>query len=179
MAILKVARLGNPVLREKAKPVPEGEISSPGIRSLIADMVETMREYGGAGLAAPQVHEPLQIIVIDALEVSGKPPKKGAPLTVLINPALTVLSAETDEDWEGCLSIPDLRGLVPRHREIRVQAFDPSAKSVNFKARDFFARVVQHENDHLLGEVFLDRMRNFQSLTFLHEYSRYWVRHEE
>jgi peptide deformylase len=179
MSILKVARLGNPVLRQKAKPIPEAEIAAPEIRRLIADMVETMRAYGGAGLAAPQVHELLQVIVVDSQEDPENSRRKPTPLTILINPALTVLSEQIDEEWEGCLSIPDLRGRVPRHREIKVQAYHPTGKAISFKARNSFAHVIQHEYDHLMGEVFLDRMRSFQSLTFLSEYSRYWVRREE
>ena len=178
MSILNVARLGNPVLREKAKLVPEKDITSPEIQTLIRNMIETMREYGGVGLAAPQVHESVQIMVIDALEAPDNPRKKGAPLTVLINPALTIVSEQQVEDWEGCLSIPDMRGLVPRYREVRVQAFDPSGKTVNFIARDFLARVIQHEYDHLMGEVFLDRMRDFSSLAYLQEFSKYWSHKE-
>lgn len=178
MSILSVARLGNPVLREKAKPVPEKDITSPEIQTLIRDMIETMRDYGGIGLAAPQVHRSLQIIVIDAMENPDDARKKGTPLTVLINPSLTIVSEQQVEDWEGCLSIPDMRGLVPRHLEIKVQAFDPAAKMVSFHAREFYARVIQHEYDHLMGEVFLDRMRSFASLTFLREYSKYWSHKE-
>jgi peptide deformylase len=175
---LNVARLGNPILREKAKPVPEKDITSLEIQTLIRDMIETMREYGGVGVAAPQVHESVQIMVIDSLEDPDNPRKKNTPLTVLINPALTIVSEQLVEDWEGCLSIPDMRGLVPRHREIKVQAFDPSGKTVSFVARDFLARVIQHEYDHLMGEVFLDRMRDFASLTYLQEFSKYWTHKE-
>jgi peptide deformylase len=179
MAILKVARLGHPVLREVAKAVPVERISSPDIQRLIQDLVETMREYGGVGLAAPQVHQSWQICAIEALVSSDKPGEKETPLMILINPGLTTVSDGIAEDWEGCLSIPDLRGLVPRHREIRVQASDPEGKTLNFNARDFFARVIQHEHDHLIGKVFLDRMRTFESLTFLREFSKYWQRNEE
>lgn len=179
MSILKVARLGHPVLREVAKPVTVEQISSSGVQRLIQDIVETMREYGGAGLAAPQVHESMQIMAIEALPRSDKPEEKETPLMVLINPALTIVSERMIEDWEGCLSVPDLRGLVPRYQEIRVQAHDSAGKPLNFHAQDFLARVIQHEHDHLIGKVFLDRMRSFESLAFLNEFSKYWQSNEE
>ena len=174
MSILKVPKLGNPVLRQIAKPVPAGAIRSLEIQRLIKDMVATMREYGGVGLAAPQVHESVQIAVIEGLEDAGPGKKQPTQLQVLINPALTLLSDELEEDWEGCLSIPDLRGRVPRNREVQVRALGPDGQQVDFRATGFHARVIQHEHDHLLGKVFLDRMRSFESLTFLPEFSRYW-----
>jgi peptide deformylase len=179
MAILKIARLGNLVLRKKAQPVPEKEIQKSDVQRLIRDMVATMREYEGVGLAAPQVHESLQIIVIESIENPDKPNKKPLPLSVLINPALTVLSEHAIEDWEGCLSIPDMRGLVPRPVEIKVQAYNPTGKPISFSARDFYARVIQHEYDHLVGRVYLDRMRSMASLTFLPEFSRYRLKKEK
>jgi peptide deformylase len=178
MSILKIAKLGNPVLREPAKPLPLKEMSSPGIQQFIRDMVETMREYEGVGLAAPQVHQPLQILVVEALGDPKNPQDSITPLTVLINPVISVPCEQLEENWEGCLSIPDLRGLVPRYQEIKVQAIDPSGKAVHLHARDFFARVIQHEYDHLVGKVFLDRMRNFESLAFLKEYAKYWQKHD-
>jgi peptide deformylase len=178
MAILKVARLGNPILRKVAEPVPVKSISNPGVQRLIQDMVETMREYDGVGLAAPQIHESLQIIVVDAVGYSRDPEAKRSASVVLINPAIEVISEMKINDWEGCLSIPDLRGLVPRHEEIKVKAFDPAGKSLNFHAQGFHARVIQHEHDHLIGRVFLDRMRTFESLTHLKEFSRYWQQKE-
>lgn len=172
MSILKVAKLGNPVLRRFAKPVPVDEIQSQAIQRLIDDMVATMREYGGVGLAAPQVHESLQIAVIEELEESRQ--ARSTQLQVLINPVLTVVSDEVEEDWEGCLSIPDLRGRVPRYREIRVRALNAAGQPLDFKAGEFHARVIQHEHDHLTGKVFLERMTRFDSLTYLKEFSRYW-----
>jgi peptide deformylase len=176
MSILKVAKLGNPVLRDIARPVEIDRISSPEIQRLVRDMIETMREYEGVGLAAPQVHELLQIVVIEALSDHKKPEESAVPLTVLINPALTVLSEGLVEDWEGCLSIPCLRGMVPRYREISVQGYDLAGKLVEFPARDFQGRVIQHEYDHLMGKVFLDRMRSFESLSFSKEFAKYWQR---
>ncbi|MEW5974524.1 MAG: peptide deformylase [Acidobacteriota bacterium] len=177
MSILKVAKLGNPILRESAGKVPRQEISSREIQCLIQNMIETMREYQGVGLAAPQVHESLQIIVIE--ELAGTKGEAETPLTVLVNPSLSVISERQFEDWEGCLSIPDLRGLVPRYEQIEVQGYNPLGQTVRFQARGFYARVIQHECDHLEGKVFLERMRNLESLTYLQEFSRYWQKEEE
>jgi peptide deformylase len=176
MAILKVARLGHPVLRQVAQPVPPEGIGAPVVQRLIDDMIETMAEYDGAGLAAPQVHVSQQIVVF---EVEGNPRYPDAdaiPLTVLINPKLTPLTQQTEEDWEGCLSLPDLRGKVPRFTQVRVEAYDRAGKKLNYVARDFHARVVQHECDHLVGKVFVDRMRSLESLTFTREFARYAAR---
>ena len=177
MAILKVANLGNPILRIPSEPVKN--IQAPEIQRLIDDMVETMREYHGVGLAAPQVHRSLQIVTIEVEpddRASSAPP---ASPTILINPRIVHATERLEEDWEGCLSIPDLRGKVPRYTDIEVQAYDRRGKPLNFTARDFFARVIQHEYDHLIGTTFLDRMKSLETLTFLEEYSRYWARHED
>lgn len=179
MSLLKVARLGHPVLRDISKPVPVSKIFGSQIQDLIKNMIETMREYEGVGLAAPQVHESLQIAVIDGLEYPEKAKLSPTPLMVLINPALTIISEKLDEDWEGCLSIPDLRGLVPRYRQIKVQAYDQEGKLLEFKAQGLQARVIQHEHDHLIGKVFLERMRSLESLSYLKEFSRFWKRKNE
>jgi peptide deformylase len=177
MAILKVAILGNPILRVMAEPVKN--IQAPEVQRLIDDMIETMREYRGVGLAAPQVHRPLQVAVIEAEEAERGSEEPSRPLTVLINPRITPVTDQMVEDWEGCLSIPELRGKVPRHKEIEVQAHDRRGRPLRLKAGDFFARVIQHENDHLTGTLFLDRMKSFETLTYPAEYARYWARDEE
>lgn len=177
MAILKVAVLGNPILRVPAEPVKN--IQAPDIQRLIDDMIETMREYRGIGLAAPQVHRPLQILVIEAEENPEAPKESSRPLTVLINPRIIPVTDQMEEDWEGCLSLPDLHGKVPRFKEIEVQAHDRWGKPLHLKASDFFARVIQHEYDHLTGTVFLDRMKSFETLSYPAEYARYWARHED
>ena len=182
MAILKVARLGHPVLRAKALPIPPGEIPTPRIQRLIDDMFETMREYAGIGLAGPQVHEGLRVFVagVRATPLTGAMSDDDEmPLVVLINPEVTPVGDTTEAGWEGCLSIPDIRGLVPRPVEIRVQAYDRSGQRVSFAATGLPARVIQHETDHLDGVLFFDRMRSFESLTFLDEYRRYWAPAEE
>jgi peptide deformylase len=175
MAILKVARLGHPVLRLPAAPVPLDEIRSAETQRLIDDMVETMREYNGAGLAANQVHVLKQVCVI---EVSGNPRYPDAPsipLTVLVNPKVTPLTEEVAEGWEGCLSVPDMRGVVPRATEVRLEAYDRDGERIDLVAKEFFARVIQHETDHLNGIVYLDRMKDFSTLTHLAEWNKYWL----
>jgi len=179
MAILKVARLGHPILRRVAAPVPELEIRSPDTQRLIDDMIETMREYNGAGLAANQVHMLEQIAVIEVLANPRYPEASEVPLTVLINPAVTPLADETADGWEGCLSVPDMRGVVPRHTQVRLEALDRDGQRIDLKATDFLARVIQHETDHLNGMVYLDRMSDLSTLTHLAEWNRYWLRNAE
>jgi peptide deformylase len=176
MSILKVTRLGHPVLRKVTERVPQPELQSLAMQKFIDDMIETMKEYEGVGLAADQVHESKQIAVLEVADNPRYPQKPRVPLTVLVNPKITPLSEEMEEDWEGCLSVPDLRGLVPRYKSIRVQAWDRSGNELDFVADDFHARVIQHEFDHLNGKVYLDRMRDFSTLTFLQEFARYWMR---
>jgi peptide deformylase len=177
MAILKVARMGHPVLRARARAVEPSSIRSPAIQRLIDDMFETMREYQGIGLAAPQVHESLRLFV------AGFAPSESdreddehdrVPLMALINPEVTPIGAELVEDWEGCLSIPDIRGRVPRAKQITVRAYDRRGKHVELRASGFTARVIQHETDHLDGVLFFDRMKSFETLAFLEEFGRYW-----
>jgi len=173
MAILKVARLGHPVLRHVAGPVPIEAIGSSDVQRLIDDMVETMREYDGAGLAANQVHTLLQIAVIEVAANPRYPDAPHVPLTVLVNPVVTALTDEMEEGWEGCLSVPDMRGRVPRYTAIRLECYDREARRVEIVAKDFFARVIQHETDHLNGIVYLDRMRDLFSLSHLAEWQRH------
>ena len=175
MSILKVARMGHPVLRQKTRPVDKHEIRTPEFQKLIDDMIETMEEYSGIGLAAPQVHESRRLFVA-VLDPDGR--GEGEPVA-LINPEITAISKDLIEGWEGCLSIPDIRGRVPRSPHIAVSAINREGKRIEFEARDFPARVIQHETDHLDGVLFFDRMRSFESLTFLDEYSRYHVRRDE
>jgi peptide deformylase len=179
MAILKVARLGHPVLRRVAEPVRREDIGKPETQRLIDDMVETMHEYVGVGLAAPQVHVSRQIAVLECEAHPRHPEMSRIPLMVIINPVLTPLSEETASEWEGCLSIPDFRGVAPRHTAVRLEALGRRGERIELEAKDFFARVLQHETDHLLGRVYLDRMRDLVTLSHLQEWSRYWLDHEE
>ena len=173
MAVLKVARLGHPVLRRIADPVPPEAIASPEIQQLVDDLIEPMAAFAGAGLAAPQVHVSQQVVVFEVDDNPRYPQAGRVPLSVLINPHVTPTTLHMDEDWEGCLSVPDLRGKVPRYTSVRVEAYDRNGKKLHFVARDFHARVIQHECDHLQGHVFLDRMRSMESLSFLREFARY------
>ena len=157
----------------QAKPIPAEHVVRPEFQALINDMVETMHEYSGVGVAGPQVHLPLQIAVLEVADNPRYPDAQPVPLTVLINPVVTILDRTTVEDWEGCLSIPELRGLVPRFKELRVQAIGRNGEALDFVARDFHARVIQHETDHLKGEVYLDRMTDLRSLSHLAEWQRY------
>ncbi len=175
MAILKVARLGNPVLRTPAREVPAAEVNQPDFQRFIDDMVTTMREYQGVGLAAVQVHEPRQLAVLEVADNARYPGKAAVPLSVLVNPAIVPLDDKTEEDWEGCLSIPEIRGRVPRYKNLRVTALDREGKELEFVASGFHARVIQHEVDHLRGHVYLDRMPDLSTLTYLTELSRYWT----
>ncbi|HEX4209572.1 MAG TPA: peptide deformylase, partial [Candidatus Binataceae bacterium] len=137
--------------------------------------VETMREYSGVGLAAPQVHLSLQLAVLEVENHPRYPDMPKVPLSFLINPVVTVTDDSKVDDWEGCLSIPDMRGLVPRHKQLRVTALGRKAEVLDFIAADFHARVIQHETDHLKGEVYLDRMPDMKSLGHLLEWQRFML----
>ena len=178
MSILKVARMGHPVLRARARALEPAEIKSPHIQTFIDDLIETMMEYRGVGLAAPQVHESLRVFVALLTEdrtVAGEDEEpEASDAIVVINPELMVVDPQVVEDWEGCLSVPDIRGRVPRVREISVRALGRRAQPLDLRMADFPARVIQHETDHLDGVLFFDRMRDFGSLTFREEYGKYW-----
>jgi peptide deformylase len=172
VAILQVARIGHPVVRAAARPVAPEAVPSRDFQRLVDDMVETMPEYDGVGLAGPQVHVGLRVAVI---EVPGSDDRvrEAVPLTVLVNPVVTALGEETESAWEGCLSIPDLRGMVPRWRRLRLEALDRQGAAYTVEAEGFFARVIQHECDHLDGRVYLDRMEGMRTLAFLREFERF------
>lgn len=181
MAIRKIAQLGEPVLRQPARALRPEEIDSSATRALIADMVETMRDADGAGLAAPQVYEPLQLCVIELANNPRYPNLEPIPLSILINPVVTPLTrgapAEPADDeaiwvYEGCLSVPGLRGRVRRARKVRVQALDAQGQALDWVWEGFRAAVVQHEVDHLNATLFVDRALP-GTLTFLREYERY------
>lgn len=175
MSILKVARMGHPVLRVKTRVLDRNEVRHATTQKLIDDMIETMTEYHGVGLAAPQVHEELRLFVA-ALNPGSDDEDESVEPIVLVNPEITRVGSDVVEDWEGCLSIPDIRGRVPRAREIKVRGLDRNGEKLELRAKNFAARVIQHEADHLDGILFFDRMKSLESLTFLDEYSRYWVK---
>ncbi len=171
--ILKVARLGHPIVRTVAREIAEEEIKSHDFQVLIDSMVETMHEYSGVGLAATQIHIPIQVAVLEVERNPRYPDAPSVPLTVLINPVVTILDQDQIDGYEGCLSIPDMRGMVPRFKRLRVQALGRNAERLDIIAEDFHARVIQHETDHLKGEVYLDRMRDMRTLCHLAEFQRY------
>lgn len=166
-----ILRLGHPALRTPAGAVGDAELQSEELQTLIDDMLETMREAGGVGLAAPQIDVPLQLFVYLAVDVDRS--REDAEEKVLVNPAIEPEAGEPVYDWEGCLSISDLRGLVPRPQAVRVHALDRHGKKLDFRAADYEARIIQHEFDHLNGIVFLDRMRDLRSLAFGAEWEQY------
>jgi len=171
--ILKVSRLGHPVLRTLAQPVNPEIIKTAEFQRLLDDMVETMHEYSGVGLAAPQVHLSLQVAVLEVENHPRYPEMPRVPLSYLINPRVEILDSATIEDWEGCLSIPEMRGIAPRYKQLRVKALGRDGEELDFVASDFHARVIQHETDHLKGEVYLDRMTSLKSLSHLAEWQRF------
>ena len=177
MAIRKIARMGNPILRQKARAISLEELGQPALNRLIQDMVETMADANGIGLAAPQVHESVQLAIIGFDEGSARYPGMGKqPLEVFINPQITVLDPTLQAYWEGCLSIPEIRGRVERPRKVRVDWLDLRGQSHSREVEGFLATVFQHELDHLDGVLFIDRIKvepGRTPIAFLSEYSRY------
>lgn len=175
MSLLKIARLGHPVIREGAATVTAQELSSNEAQRLIDDMVETMRDADGVGIAAPQVHVAKKIIVVEvSVDNPRYPAQEAVPLTVIINPRIIHRISDKALGWEGCLSVPDMRGRVPRATMIEVQGLNRYGIEIQFEARGFFARVIQHEVDHLHGHVFIDRVNDLSTLTHLREYRKFW-----
>jgi len=173
MSILKIARLGHPVLRQVARKVEPAEIKTPAFQKLVDDLIETMREYDGIGLAAPQVHESVRLAIIGIEE--GRGDDRTIRVLPVINPEVKPTAKSTAEDWEGCLSLPRLRGRVVRPDHVQVRALDRRGNKVEFDLQGYPARVAQHEIDHLDGVLFIDRMKSFETLCFLDEYSKYWT----
>jgi len=177
MALLKIARLGHPAIRTGGKALSSQEWTSPDFQTFLDNLVETMRDADGVGIAAPQVHMPQQVV---AIEVDPHNPRYPGypeiPLTILLNPRIVSHLSEMEKDWEGCLSVPDLRGQVPRWTSLQVQGLDRHGNPVEFTAEGFFARVIQHEIDHLNGKVFLDRLPDLSTLTYLREYQQFWMK---
>lgn len=172
MAVLDIVRLGHPLLRTPASEVPPKEIGSDRIQGLIEDMIITMRGARGVGLSAPQVELGLQLFVYEVTE-DPELPGGPVPLKVVINPMIVAQPGRLVYDWEGCTSIPGLRGLVPRHPSVRVRGLDRHGELIDFRATGLESRIVQHEYDHLNGVVFLDRMRDLRSLAFSEEWREY------
>ena len=168
MGVLKIAKLGSPVLRQIAAPVDPDTIGKRVFQQFLDDMLETMVETDGIGLAAPQVSRSEQVAV---MECQGE---HGFPRTILINPVIVGYSPATAESWEGCLSVDNLRGKVTRPVGVRVKYLDRDGKSVELDASGLYAVCIQHEMDHLIGKLFLDRMTDFSTLTQLEEFDKHW-----
>ena len=176
MSIHPIIKMGHPTLRQVAKPVAPADIDTPEMNALIADMIETLHDAGGIGLAAPQINQPLQLAII---EVAGGPSRYGEiepiPLTVFFNPVLTVLDPEEAGYWEGCLSVPGLRGFVYRPQHVRVDYMDALGSAAALELKGFLATVVQHEFDHLAGTLYVDHIRDMTQLVFEDE----WLSHQQ
>jgi peptide deformylase len=173
MALLKIARMGHPVLRIRAKPVEDP--AAPWVRRLVEDMIETMEDAGGTGIAAPQVHMPWRIVVfrVGGERLTDLPGDSEQPLTALINPVVEPVGDEIAFGWEGCLSVPGLRGVVPRHLRIRYAATGLDGRTIERQAAGFHARVVQHECDHLDGILYPQRITDHRLLGFVEELQRH------
>jgi peptide deformylase len=173
MAILKIARMGHPVLRVPAAPVDDP--GDPAIRRLVADMIETLEDIGGAGLAAPQVHVGKRVVIfkVPAERLSGRDGDLPAPLAVLVNPVVDPVGDAMEIGWEGCLSVPGLRGAVPRWARVRYRAQTPDGETIDRVVEGFHARVVQHECDHLDGILYPQRMTDHRLFSFVEEWQRY------
>jgi peptide deformylase len=165
MAIRDVLRMGDPRLLRRADPVED--LTNPALLALLADMRDTMRSLDGAGLAAPQIGVPLQVVIFGLEHNPRYPDAAPVPDTVLINPVLTPLGTELEEGWEGCLSVPGMRGLVPRWRRLRYEGADERGARIEREVEGFHARVVQHEVDHLLGVLYPMRIRDLRNFGFL------------
>jgi peptide deformylase len=164
MAVRKILRMGDPLLWEVARPVTA--FGTPDLRRLIDDMFETMQVAGGVGIAAPQIGESLQVVIFGFEASARYPEAPPVPRTVLINPRITPLDESEESGWEGCLSVPGMRGEVPRWRRIRYQGYDPDGQPIDRVAEGFHARVVQHECDHLIGRLYPSRIRDFTRFGF-------------
>ena len=164
MAIHPILKMGDPRLLRVAQPVTD--FDTPALHALIADMFETMEHANGAGLAAPQIGVDLQLVIFGFDRNERYPDAAAVPRTVLINPVITPLDAQMEDGWEGCLSVPGLRGVVPRHARIRYQGVDPQGRPIDREAEGFHARVVQHECDHLIGRLYPTRMADLTQLGY-------------
>jgi len=173
MSILKIARMGHPVLRARSQPVADP--SAPEIHGLIADMAETLADIGGAGLAAPQVHVPLRVVIfrVPQERLTGRADDQAQDLTAIINPVIEPQGDEKELGWEGCLSVPGLKGAVPRFARIRYHGLAPDGTRIDRTVEGFHARVVQHECDHLDGVLYPQRMTDMRLLMFVEEGTRY------
>jgi peptide deformylase len=173
MALRKIASIGHPVLRQKARPVSREELADPAVQRIIDDLIESLRDVRAAGLAAVQIHEPIRICAIEIPENPRYPFVPSIPLSVLVNPTIEAIGPETFPNYEGCLSVPDLRGVVARACEIRVRAWDRAGRELDYIVRGLAAGAYQHEIDHLAGFLFVDRVNDPSTLCTSSAYQRF------
>lgn len=173
MALLKIATIGHPVLRQRARELTREELASPAAQRFIDDLVDTMRDASGAGIAANQVYEPVRVCVIEVADNPRYPYKPKWPLTVLVNPVVEATTGETFSNFEGCLSVPNLRGRVPRFAAVRVRAWDRAGEPLDFPVRGLTAGTFQHELDHLDGTLFVDRVADTRTLCTWGDFERF------
>lgn len=173
MTIRKIAQIGHPVLRQVARQLSPDDLASAEIQTFIDDLIETMRDANGAGLAANQIYEPIQICAIEVRDNPRYPYKPNIPLTILVNPELSPVDEEMFDNYEGCLSVPNLRGLVPRHVNLRVKALDRDGNAIDEVVRGLKAGTYQHEVDHLNGTLFVDRVKDPKTLCTWTEFERF------
>ncbi len=173
MTLLKIAHIGHPVLRQRARELTRDELLSASTQTFIDDLIETMRDANGAGIAATQVHMPVRIFAVEVKDNPRYPYKPNIPLTILVNPVVEPLTRETFENYEGCLSVPNLRGLVERFTEVRVTGMDREGNAVDRALRGLTAGTFQHEVDHLDGVLFIDRVKDPKTLCTWAEFDRY------
>jgi peptide deformylase len=173
MPLRKIATIGHPVLREAARDLSRAELASAPVKQLIADMIDTMRDANGAGIAANQVYEPLRVCVVEVDKNPRYPYKPDWPLTVLVNPRVEARTDETFMNFEGCLSVPNLRGQVPRFTVIRVRAWGRDGSEIDFEVKGLTAGTFQHEVDHLDGKLFVDRVADTRTLCTWADYDRF------
>jgi peptide deformylase len=173
VTLLKIAHVGHPVLRERSRELTREELAAPETQTFIDDLIETMRDANGAGLAAPQVHNPVRICAVEVKDNPRYPYKPNVPLTVMVNPVITPVGTETFENFEGCLSVPNLRGVVDRFAVIEISYWDRHGETVKKQVRGLTAGTFQHEVDHLDGKVFLDRVKDTKTLCTWAEFDRF------
>ena len=179
MPIRKIATIGHPVLREETRVLTPGELASRDVQRFIDDLVETMVDANGAGIAANQVYEPIRLCAIWVKDNPRYPYKPNVPLTILANPVLETLTDETFDNYEGCLSVPNLRGIAPRAARVRLRAWDREGKALDYEVKGLTAGTFQHELDHLDGKLFVDRVKDTTTLSTWQDFERYhmaaWV----
>ena len=173
VTLLKIAQIGNPVLRQRARELSAGELASERTQRFIDDLVETMRDANGAGLAAIQVHEPIRIFAVEVKDNPRYPYKPNVPLTIVVNPVIEPIGTETFENYEGCLSVPNLRGVVERSTEIRLRGLDREGRAIDRVVKGLTAGTFQHEADHLDGVIFIDRVKDPRTLATWAEFDRF------